>query len=178
LLGDAGSDYRVRGVEEGGYTGLERIVDATVTKAARRAGKDAGAAGRTAAKERLRSAWCKACGLHPDPGGAYADAVRAVEDVACPIFLPTSPEPTLGAVRSHLEQGGHKYELVIADGTAVPANVDVLTSMVVTLWFGYRDRHEGGPTSAAITVEAARAAAYLAAALVRWLSSGAVRRKL
>ncbi|MFG3512174.1 hypothetical protein [Streptomyces bobili] len=175
LLNDARSAYRVRAAEEGTNAGLERIVDVTVTETARQAGEEAEAAGRQAAKARLRSAWLKAYDLNPDPGGAYADAIRAVEDVACPMFLPGNTAPTLGAVRAHLAQGGHKYKLVIQDQSATPASVEAVTSMIGLLWYGHRDRHEGGPTSAPITPEAAQAAVHLAATLVQWLSTNVIR---
>ncbi|GAA2836565.1 hypothetical protein GCM10010505_70020 [Kitasatospora aburaviensis] len=173
VLGEAGSAYQVRSTEDG----LERVVDATVTEAARKAGETADATGRSVAKARLRAAWLKAYALHPDPGAAYADALRAVEDVACPLFLPSNSRPTLGNVRSHLEQAAHKYELVIQDENAVPASVDTVTAMIALLWHGHRDRHEGGPSSAPISEEAAKAAVHLAATLVQWLSAGVVQRK-
>ncbi|MFJ2154472.1 hypothetical protein ACIOHB_37765 [Streptomyces microflavus] len=176
LLSDARSAYQVRSTEDGVADGLERVVDATVTEAAREAGDAAANSGRRVAKERLRSAWIKAYSTNPDPGGAYADALRAVEDVACPIFLPNAPQPTLGDVRAHLADAGHRYELVIHDKHAAPARVDALTAMITLLWYGHRDRHEGGPTSAPISPEAAQAALHLAATLVQWLSTGAVRR--
>jgi len=49
--------------------------------------------------------------------------------------------------------------------------------MIALLWEGHRDRHAGGPTTALITQPAAEAAVHLAAVLVQWFSSGAVRRK-
>ena len=176
LLSDARSAYRVRFTEDGVADGLERIVYATVTEAAREAGDAAENSGRQVAKARLKSAWLKAYSMNPDPGGSYADAVRAVEDVACPIFLPNAPRPTLGGVRAHLADAGHQYELVIDDENAAPASVDALTAMIGLLWYGHRDRHEGGPTSAPISPEAAQAAVHLAATLVQWLSTGTVRR--
>ncbi|MEU1155944.1 hypothetical protein ABZ369_23415 [Streptomyces sp. NPDC005918] len=176
LLSDAKSAYQVRFTEDGVAEGLDRVVDATVTEAARKAGDAAENSGRQVAKARLRSAWLKAYNINQDPGGAYADALRAVEDVACPLFLPNDPRPTLGGVRAHLAREGHRYELVIHDANATPADVEALTAMIALLWYGHRDRHEGGRTSAPISPEAAQAAVHLAATLVQWLSTGTVRR--
>jgi hypothetical protein len=122
-------------------------------------------------------AWNKIYALKPDPGGAYADSVRAVEAVACPLFLPAADSPTLGQVRAHLDQARSIYELVIANKGNVPASIDVIVEMIGTLWFGHRDRHEGGPTSGPISPESAEAAVSLAVSLVHLLSSGAIRRK-
>jgi hypothetical protein len=175
LLADAGSAYRV--VSKPGPLGLERIVDATVTEAARVAGRSAAASGKAAARDRLSDAWRHAYAPRPDPGLAYYDAIRAVEAVACPFFLPKETSPTLGKVSSHLRDARHKYELVIPAKDATPASIDGVTAMVETLWHGHRDRHEGGHTTAPVSVEAAQAAVHLAATLVQWLSTGVIRKR-
>ncbi|WP_210608839.1 hypothetical protein [Streptomyces rhizosphaericus] len=129
------------------------------------------------AGDHLRAAFSEAYGLNPDPSAAYARAIKAVEAVANPLFLPNAVEPTLGKVRSHLDQGRHKYEMVIADKTGAPADIDAVVAMVSLLWHGQRDRHEGGPTTAAVTQEAAETAVHTAALLVHWISTGSVRKK-
>jgi hypothetical protein len=158
------------------YGGLERRIDetlhATYDKAA-----EAGASATQMAADHLRAAFSEAYGLRPDPSAAYSRAVKAVEAVANPLFLPNAPEPTLGKVRSHLEQGGHKYEMAIADRTGEPAGIDAVVPMMSLLWHGQRDRHEGGPTSAPVTQEAAETAVHAAAILVHWISSGSIRKK-
>lgn len=101
--------------------------------------------------DHLRAAFSEAYGIKPDPSAAYSRAVKAVEAVANPLFLSNDPEPTLGKVRSHLDQGRRKYEMVIADKTGAPADIDAVIAMISLLWHGQRDRHEGGPTSAPVT---------------------------
>ena len=103
--------------------------------------------------------------------------MRAVEAAAIPIFLPAATNPSLGTVRDHLQQARSKYELVIADKVNSPGSIDVIVEMVGTLWFGHRDRHEGGLTSAAISPASAEAALSIATTLVHLFSIGAVRRK-
>lgn len=173
ILEDGGSAYRVSTIARG----LETRVDATATEAARMAIQSAGRVGRTDSASLLRDAWVKTYGLSPDAGESYADSIKAVEAVACPLFLPRDNEPTLGKVKSYLESASAKYELAIADRSAQPAPIDTAVKMVGLLWHGQRERHAGGPTTAAITQEAAEMALHLAVVLVQWFSTGTVRRK-
>ncbi|MEV1092197.1 hypothetical protein [Streptomyces microflavus] len=157
-------------------SGLEHRIDealhATYGKAV-----EAGASKAQSAADHLRAAFNEAHGLKPDPSAAYSRAIKAVEAVANPLFLPNEMEPTLGKVRSHLDQGRNKYEMVIADRTGAPANIDAVVAMISLLWHGQRDRHEGGPTTAPVTQEAAETAVHTAAVLVHWISTGSIRKK-
>lgn len=173
LLDEGGSAYRV----SDDLLSLERRVDSSVAEAVRATRATATKAGRRAAATHLAEAWGKAYGLKPDPGIAYREAVRAVEAAAIPLVLPADPLPTLGKVLASLRQGAAKWELVIADKNGAPAPIDSVIAMIGLLWCGHRDRHAGGPTTAPITQPAAEAAVHLAATLVHWFSSGAVRRK-
>jgi hypothetical protein len=170
-LDDGHMIYRVR--SDG--LGLERRVNAVAHAQAITAADAAEQAGHPAAGERLLAAWDAIYALKPDPSGAYRDAIRAVEAVANPMFLPVAPTPTLGQVIRHLEQRGSDYEMVIADKTGRPAGVSVVLGMMRLLWEGHRDRHEGGPTTAPITPESAQAAVGVAVTLVHLLSSGSIR---
>jgi hypothetical protein len=107
---------------------------------------------------------------------AYGEAVRAVEAAAIPVVIPADPAPTLGKVRSSLEQGAANWEMVIPAKDGATAPVAPVVGMVALLWEGHRDRHAGGPTSASITQAAAEAAVHLAATLVQWFVTGVVRR--
>lgn len=105
LLSDGRMIYRVRADGRG----LERRVSVVSTAAALTAADAAEQAGYPAAARRLTQAWNKAYALKPDPGGAYNNAVRAVEAVASPLFLPKDPKPTLGKVLAHLDQAADGY---------------------------------------------------------------------
>jgi len=131
----------------------------------------------SSAADLLREAVAALYGLKTDPGLAYSKAVKAVEAVANPRFLPNHREPTLGLVRSHLDQGRHKYQMAIVDRTGAPAGIDAVVEILGLLWHGQRDRHAGGPTSAPITQEAAETAVHTAALLVHWISSGSILKK-
>ena len=151
---------------------LDEALHATFDKAV-----DAARSTAEVAAEHLRDAFSDAYGVRPDPTTAYSHAVKAVEAVANPLFIPKHPEPTLGLVRSHLDQARQKYEMVIADRKGAPAGIDAVVAMMSLLWHGQRDRHEGGPTSAPVTLEAAQAAVHTAAILVNWISNGSIRKK-
>jgi hypothetical protein len=171
LLDDGHMIYRVR--PDG--LGLERRVDPVAHAQAITAADAAEQADFPAASERLLAAWNAIYALKPDPSGAYRDAIRAVEAVANPLFLPAAQAPTLGQVIRHLDQRGSDYEMVIANKTGRPADVSAVLGMMRLLWEGHRDRHEGGPTTAPITPESAQAAVAVAVTLVHLLSSGSIR---
>ena len=157
--------------------GLECRVSIPSTAHAQLSADAAIRAGRHTASERLIKAWDALYSVESDPGVSYGHAVRAVEAAVNPIFLPAATNPSLGTVRDHLQQARSKYELVIADIVNSPGSIDVIVELVGTLWFGHRDRHEGGLTSAAISPASAEAALSIATTLVHLFSIGAVRRK-
>ena len=171
LLDDGHMIYRVR--SDG--LGLERRVSPVAHAQAITAADAAVQAGFPAAEERLLAAWNAIYALKPDPSGAYRDTIRAVEAVANPLFLPAAQAPTLGQVIRHLDERGSDYEMVIANKTGRPADVNTVLGMMRLLWEGHRDRHEGGPTTAPITPESAQAAVAVAVTLVHLLATGSVR---
>ena len=156
---------------------LERRQDETVTAAAHRAGQTAQSYGRAAAAERLRNAWSKIYGLHPDPSKAYGEAILAVEAVAVPAITPKEAGAHLGHVYGQLRTQGHLYELAITDKSGAPASVQPVTELVGLLWHGHTDRHEGNVPAVPITPEAAEMAVHAASMLVQWFASGAIRRR-
>lgn len=172
LLREGDSAFTV--AESGGA--LERRVEETLHGLHSKAVK-AGATKSESAADHLREAFAAAYGIKPNPSAAYSHAVKAVEAVANPLFLPNDPEPTLGKVRSHLDQGRQRYEMVIADRAGAPAAIDAAVEMINLLWHGQRDRHAGGPTSTPVTQEAAETAVHTAAILVHWIASGSIRKK-
>ncbi|MFF3919948.1 hypothetical protein ACFYZB_42340 [Streptomyces sp. NPDC001852] len=98
---------------------LERRMDETLHALYDKA-VDAGASKADTAADHLRAAFSEAYGIKPDPSAACSRAIKAVEAVVNPLFLPNAPEPTLGKLRAHLDQGRHKYEMLISDKTGAP----------------------------------------------------------
>lgn len=167
-LEDAGSAYTVRA---DGRALVERV-DPTVTAAVEHTIDAAPAT----AGSLLRDAWNHAYGLHPDPNAAYRDAVRAVEELACPLVLATAAannSATLGTVRNHLRDAPDKWQFVLldrdGDGSVMP-----LVAMLDRLLTGQVSRHGGGQNSRDQSLAEAQAAVHLAATLVQLLAVGAL----
>lgn len=127
----------------------------------------------------LRDAWNRTYGLHPDPTTAYRDAVRAVEEVACPLVLATAAannSASLGTVRNHLRDAPGKWQFTLVDKDG-DGSVTPLVAMLDRLWTGQVSRHGGGQNSRDQTREEAQAAVHLAATLVQLLGAGALTRR-
>lgn len=172
ILTEGGSAYTVNPDRDG----LCRRVDETLRQALTAAVQAADKQTKDASTH-LREAFSAAYGISPNPSAAYSHSVKAVEAIANPVFLPKSPEPTLGAVRSTLDQGRAKYEMVVQDRTGDPAGINAVVELLNLLWHGQRDRHAGGPTSRPVTQEAAETAVHTAALLVHWIATGVIRKK-
>ena len=113
LLEESRSVYEI----QPGQRGLQRQIDAALAASADRSAGNAVAAGRPRAGRHLARARNMVFGLHPDPSGAYVEMILAVEEVACPLFLPNDPAPTLDKVRAHLRDYGDTYEYVLQGRT-------------------------------------------------------------
>ncbi|MFI0999295.1 hypothetical protein ACIP10_23130 [Streptomyces galbus] len=158
--------------------GLVRRMEAGLSDALTVASNAAEANGYVAARQHLERARDKLMVVHADPSGAYVDVIRAVEAVACPMFLPREQLPTLGKVRSHLRDAGTKYEYVLTDKSGTPGSTSGVVAMLTDLWEGHSDRHAGGPREVPVSLEAAEAALVIATALVTLFSRKAVRLRV
>ena len=168
---DAGLAYRVAS----DHAGLMRRLDEAVVAASEQAIGSANEATATL----LQVAWRSAFGLHPNPTTAYRDAVRAVEELACPLVLAkaaSNNSATLGTVRDHLRAAPGKWRFVLLDKDDNDS-VDPLVAMLDRLWTGQVSRHGGGSRSRDQTQAEAEAAVHLAVTLVQLLSTGALARR-
>ncbi len=166
-LEDSGSAFRVAD----NTRQLVERVDATVAVAFERIT----ATTNSTVSDLLRGAWRQAYGFKPDPTTAYHQAVRAVEQAACPLILPNSSKATLGTVISHLRDASEKWSFVLVSKNGV-GTVETGIAMLERLWTGQVSRHGGGRNSRNQTQQEAEAAVHLAAVLVQWLTSGALQR--
>lgn len=173
ILSDGASAYRVDVDSEC----LVRRVDPTVEQAVNRAIASAD----VAAADHLRQAWVATYGLMPDPDKAYSEAVRAVEEVACPLVEDRRAEKnlaTLGTVLGELRgNSNHKWELALPGTDGAPRNVDHLVGVMEMLWQSQVSRHGGSTKSRRQDQSEAEAAVQLAVLLVQWLATGVLRRK-
>ncbi|OLE23311.1 MAG: hypothetical protein AUG49_16375 [Catenulispora sp. 13_1_20CM_3_70_7] len=158
--------------------GLQRRIDLALARQTDQAEGFAMAAGRPAARQHLANARVKLFTLRPEPGVAYAEAIRAVEAVANPILISRHPFPTLSLARDHLRDAAATYEFAIPNKQGAPGDVAVVVEMLSTLCGGHSDRHAGGPSNLPVSQESAEAAFGLAVTLVTWFSAGAVRRRV
>ncbi|MFG3078661.1 hypothetical protein [Streptomyces sp. NPDC048225] len=172
ILLEGGSAYMINPEKNGLCRRVDETLRQSLEAAVQAADKQT-----QGASAHLREAFAAAYGINPNPSVAYSQSIKAVEAVANPMFLPKSPEPTLGAVRSNLDQGRKKYEMVVHDRSGAPAEINAAVELLNLLWHGQRDRHAGGPTSRPVTQEAAETAVHTAALLVHWIATGAIRKK-
>ena len=122
----------------------------------------------------LFKAWQYAFGLTPQPAEAMDFAVKAVELVVTPLVCPNHPNPSLGnAVAYVRDQLNWKHNLRV-DGDKAPPNTTI-HHMLQTLWAGQHYRHVD-QNAVPPTLEQAQAHVQLAALLVGWFASGAVKR--
>lgn len=147
----------VERVPEGVQTSVEGVIET------------AGSAGKILARS-----WAHVHGLQPNDSAGYADAVRAVEIVAIDVVQPGNQNATLGTVINQMRTQSD-WGLPLREHEHAPSPELLLTS-TRTLWHGHRDRH-GSADYSDVTHDEARAAVTLAATLVDWFSSGAVRRR-
>lgn len=172
LLGDAQSALRMRADGRG----LERrpVIGAEVAFGeAVRSAEGADEVGSAAAH--LREAWGCVYALHPDADKGYSEAVKAVEAAAHSVLLPTDSKATLGGMRRQLESTLSRFSLAIR-GPDGQGNATPLLACVSLLWEGQLSRHGSMKPTPPQTLEEATMAVHLAAMLVQWFTSGAVRK--
>lgn len=135
LLEESRSVYEVSPDQRG----LRRRMDVFLAEHVNRTAMSAEDAGYPQVRKHLLRAQDKLYVLHPDPSGAYVEVIRAVEAVACPLFLPADQSPTLGKVRNHLRDAGDKYEYVLADKSGAPGSTEGIVAMLSDIWETTRD---------------------------------------
>lgn len=169
ILDQGGSVWDVTTSEEEGQPyRLTRRVAGPVVEAIAEVGSVSERAG-----AHLSEAWAQLLGVHPDPSAAYQSAVAAVEVAAKPVVSPNNSSATLGTMRGQLradvrdDPNSWTFEL--------GGNVQLVIDMMSALWENQlRHGDEAAPMSE--TQEQADAAVHLALTLVRWFTTGAVRR--
>lgn len=155
---------------------LVHRVDPTVTAILGTAVRAAEKPDRGSASDHLRRAYTAAYALHPEPGRAYSEAIKAVECAAHATVEPNNPKATLGSMRSQLRQHPGQWDVALP-GTTGGEGEATIYAMVSLLWTGQTSRHGGQQPTREETLAEARMAVDLATSLVRWFSDGAVRRR-
>lgn len=155
-----------------GWQGLTYRVDPTVEGSFKQAVQETTP---TAAKM-LQQAWYHTYRPDPDPTTAYREAVRAVEEVACPLVLPNTDKATLGTVIKHLNDAPGKWQTVLIGAGAAPGGPEPVRELMSRLWTGQVSRHGGSKKSRDQDQAEAEAAVHAAVLLVQWLCTGVLRR--
>jgi len=169
-LRDAGSPWQVRSVEGFVAYFLERRVDAGTTAALAAATSvldDDGA--------HLVRAWERAYGRDPDPGGAYAEAVKAVEAAARTVVTPDDPTATLEKIIDELRRDSTKWSCVFTEPTKEGQSPDEVVIAMLDLLM--RNRSDQQPPTVVITQERAESTVHLALTLVQLFRCGAISRR-
>ncbi|MFJ2829057.1 hypothetical protein ACIPC1_16025 [Streptomyces sp. NPDC087263] len=169
ILDEGGSAYRVNE----SLDGLEERVSASMRDAVRQTPADAS---RSPAADHLAAAWKAAYGRNPEPERAYSEAIKAVESAAHAIVEPNNTKATLGTMLRAIRNAPTRFDTVLF----APAGKEPITpveAMMRALWEGQTSRHGAQTGTVPETLESARAGVHLAAALVQWITSGAVSRK-
>jgi hypothetical protein len=122
--------------------------------------------------------------MHPEPTDGYADAVKAVEAVACPVVLPEKTEQgkaMIHRVRDELlDRHPKRWRFVLVESEDVEAghgSIDVVAAMLNRLLRGETERHGLEGRNRPSTQAEAETAIHLAAVLVQWFSRGAIQRR-
>ena len=162
LLKDANSAYRVR--RDG--AGLELRVAPGVRETVQTA---VGEAAGTSAGEHLINAWNAAYGRTHDPVKAVSEAIKATEAALAAKVSPQNGKQTLGTMIRDVRSTPEKWTVALGGTASAPT----VLAMMQMLWNGQTSRHGGTVTTRPETIEEARAAVHIAAALVQLGVSGA-----
>ena len=172
MLDDSRSAYTVR---SDGRALVHRVAPA-VAAAIDTAVRAAEQPDRGSASEHLKRAQAAAYALHPEPGYAYGEAIKAVECAAHATVEPNNSMATLGTMLRVLRQTPGQWDVVLPGKTGTEGEATIV-AMVSLLWTGQTSRHGSQQTTREETLAEARMAVDLAVLLVRWLADGAIRRR-
>lgn len=128
------------------------------------------------AGDHLANAWNEAYGRQPDPVKSYSESIKAVEAALAQRITPQNAKQTLGTMVADIRQAPQNFEFAMNDGPNSDG-VETVVGMMRQLWEGQTSRHGGPNPTRPETVEEAKAAVHLGAALVQWGVSGAFGRR-
>ncbi len=171
LLDDARSRYTVR--SDG--RALVARVDPAVARTLQAAVGSADRPERGSASEHLHEAITYAYALTPDPVKAYSEAIKAVESAAHATVQPNHARATLGTMLGEMPKVAHKLVFEI-EGADPQDGIEMVRRMMQQLWDGQTSRHGKQRPTRKETQAEAKAAVHLAAVLVQYFSSEAIRR--
>ncbi|WP_051812746.1 hypothetical protein [Kitasatospora sp. MBT63] len=167
LLDDARSRYTV-GADG---RGLVTRIDPAVARTLQAAVKSADRPERGSASEHLHEAITQAYALTP----AYSEAIKAVESAAHTTVQPNHARATLGTMLGEMPKIAPKLVFEI-EGADPQNGIEMVRRMMLQLWDGQTSRHGKQRPTRKETPSEAKTAVHLAAVLVQYFGSGAIRR--
>ncbi|MGW8863366.1 hypothetical protein ACWGNY_30850 [[Kitasatospora] papulosa] len=168
LLDDGRSAYTLRSDKAGLRQRVDPTVEAIAEAAMASANRDPA---RGSAAAHLKRAWTAAYALHPEPGRAYSEAIKAVEAAAHATVEPNNSKATLGTMIKVIENSPARW--VVGIGSAPSSNgAETIARMMRLLWTGQTSRHGGSHPTRDETIAEARAAVHLAVALMNFFIDG------
>jgi hypothetical protein len=156
--------------------GLERRSDPIATDALEEVVAAAVNAPAGSAAAHLQRAWNAVHSIHPEPGIAYGEAIKAVEAAAHAVLEPNNSRATLGTMLRTVRDHPNQFSMAIA-GRDGAGDASPLIANMKLLWEGQTSRHGSQVTTREETLEEAAMAVSLAVLLVGWFASGAIRRR-
>lgn len=175
ILEVGGSVWEVRDLGSG-----RSCLSRRVTPGAKVSFEEAVASGSQAAHA-LAEGWTAAYGRSPNPKLAYDASIRAVEAAIKQIVNPNNASATLGHAIGELGANPGRYSFRITPNppTGDPAEpISIVRGLAQTLWQGYEGRHgdQGQGPGPMNDIGQAQDALHMAALLVQWCESGAIKR--
>ena len=171
ILMEGGSSYRLEKTRQ--QCRLEKRVDPVMQESTDRL---FGSEENTPEMRHLQKAWDRTFGRDPDYQYAYAEVVRAVEAVICPLVEPNNGKSTLSSVANVMRsQPGWHYTIEPKDEHAqVPGGFMRLA--VEAIMNNHQQRHESGGDSASVTERQTKGALYMAVSIVQAAHDGLITR--
>lgn len=169
ILMEGGSSYRLEKTRQ--QCRLEKRVDPVMQESV-----DLlfGSEGNTPEMRHLQKAWDRTFGRDPDYQYAYAEIVRAVEAVICPLVEPNNGKSTLSSAANVMRsQPGWHYTIEPKDEHAqVPGGFMRLA--VEAIMNNHQQRHESGGDSVPVTERQTKGALYMAVSIVQAVHDGLI----
>jgi hypothetical protein len=127
----------------------------------------------------LASAWAKTFSRDRDPSGAWADAIKAIEELLKPIVTPNDSLATLGKMRGALQACPEKWECDLAErpANAKPPRRSPVEVFIDVLWLiPYAPDRHGGSGATDVNDATSRTVVLQAVTICQWLRDGVLRQ--
>lgn len=169
ILMEGGSPYRLERTHQ--HCRLEKRVDPVMQESTDRL---FGREENTPEMRHLQKAWDRIFGRDPDYQYAYAEIVRAVEAVICPLVEPNNGQSTLSSAANVMRsQPGWHYAIEPKNKHAQVSG-GFMRLAVEAIMNNHQQRHESGGDSVPLTERQTKGALYMAVSIVQAVHDGLI----